>query len=142
MSHDISNTCFVLFIYRSDIESSPRKYLLRPGERKSATCADSILQISLAILIIISCTILLVAPTAFVTMYMLESFPEKHIPHESSILLYKLNSSPKLKRKDPVSSTSMPGDNSIPFDVPDVLRGDKNNIFAQPKRNDLELKSR
>ena len=141
ISHEICNNCFVLLIYRSDIESSPGKYLLRPGERKSATCADSILQLSLAILIIISCTILLVAPTAFVTMYMLESFPEKHIPHESSILLYKLNSSPKPLHKDPTLSTSMQGD-SIPFDVPDVLHGDKNHIFAQPKRNALDLKSR
>ena len=58
---------------------------------------------------------------------MLESFPEKHIPHESSILLYKLNSSPKPLHKDPTLSTSMQGD-SIPFDVPD---GDnKNHIFA------------
>ena len=74
-------------------------------------------------------------------MYMLESFPEKHIPHESSILLYKLNSSPKPLHKDPTLSTSMQGD-SIPFDVPDVLHGDKNHIFAQPKRNALDLKSR
>ena len=73
---------------------------------------------------------------------MLESFPEKHIPHESSILLYKLNSSPNPLQQDPALSTSMQGDNSIRFDVPDVLHSDKNHIFAQPKRNALELKSR
>ena len=82
------------------MDYSPKELLLHPGETKPTSCSTRIFQVALAMLIITTCIVLLVAPTAFVTIFLLESFQPKSVDGHSnqpSVFISKLL--PQLKDK-------------------------------------------
>ena len=76
------------------MDYSASELLLQPGERKRLPFWTRIMQVALAMLIITVCVTLLVAPTVFVTIFVLESFHSNSIVPSNqqapSILLHKL----------------------------------------------------
>ena len=63
------------------------------GKRKRGSICTHVLQVALAFLMITICSLFLAAPTAFVTLFILESFPSKPASdprHQPSVLLRKL----------------------------------------------------
>ena len=102
------------------MDYSADELLLHPGERKPTSCSTRIIQVALAMLIITTCIVLLVAPTAFLTLFMLESFHTKstvETPIKSSVLISKLL--PKVKDVDLNSGSSMK-DDEILVNVPEI----------------------
>ena len=81
------------------MDYSANELLLYPGERKQAPFWTRIMQVALAMVIITVCVILLVAPTVFVTIFVLESFHSESIvpSHQQapSVFLSKLITQPK-----------------------------------------------
>ena len=78
------------------MDYSAKELLLRPGETKPIPFCTRIVQVAFAMLIITICVTLLVAPTVFVTIFILESFrPDSSVPsivhqHPPSVFLRKL----------------------------------------------------
>ena len=102
------------------MDHSAKELLLHPGERKPTSCSTRIIQVALAMLIITTCIVLLVAPTAFLTLFMLESFHSKstvETPIKSSVLISKLI--PQVKNEDSNSRSSMK-DDEIFINVPEI----------------------
>ena len=102
------------------MDYSAKELLLHPGERKPTSCSTRIIQVALAMLIISTCIVLLVAPTAFLTLFMLESFHSKltvENPIKSSALISKLL--PQVKNEDSNSRSSMK-DDEIFVNVPEI----------------------
>ena len=102
------------------MDYSAKELLLHPGERKSTSCSTCIIQVVLAMLIITACVVLLVAPTAFVTLFVFESFQSKSVerfPIKSSILMSKLL--PQINDEAIDSKSTMEFD-EILINVPDV----------------------
>jgi len=102
------------------MDYSAKDLLLHPGQRKPTSCSTRIIQVALAMLIITTCIVLLVAPTAFLTLFMLESFHSKstvETPIKSSILISKLL--PHVKDENLNSGSSMK-DDEIFINVPEI----------------------
>ena len=102
------------------MDYSAKELLLHPGERKPTSCSTRIIQVALAMLIITTCIVLLVAPTAFLTLFMLESFHSKLTVEnsiKSSVLISKLL--PQVKNEDSNSRSSMK-DDEIFVNVPEI----------------------
>ena len=102
------------------MDYSPKDLLLHPGEKKPTSCSTRIFQVALAMLIITTCIVLLVAPTAFVTIFLLESFQTKSLdgyPNQSSVLIRKLL--PQLKDESLQSMPALKHDDIL-VNVPDV----------------------
>ena len=99
------------------MDYSAKELLLHPGERKPTSCSTCIIQVVLAMLIITACVVLLVAPTAFVTLVVFESFQSKSVerlPIKSSILMSKL------LPQEAIDSKSIMESDEILINVPDV----------------------
>ena len=102
------------------MDYSAKELLLQPGERKPTSCSTRIIQVVLAMLIITACVVLLVAPTAFVTLFVFESFQSKSVerfPIKSSILMSKLL--PQVNN-EAIDSISKMDSDEILINVPDV----------------------
>ena len=86
------------------MDYSPKEFFLHPGERKVNSSFIHIIHVAVTMLIFSACTILLVIPIIFVTLFMLGSFQLKTMEsqHQSSILLSKIH--PHLQRPDQITS--------------------------------------
>ena len=102
------------------MDYSSKDLLLHPGEKKPTSCSTRIFQVALAMLIITTCIVLLVAPTAFMTIFLLESFRTKSVdgyPNQSSVFIRKLL--PQLKGDSLQSMPALKHDDIL-VNVPDA----------------------